>query len=194
MAINLTNLIPASLVRDLTDIGVNYNETTLSNSVYYAQEQELVDILGRTLYDKLVTLSNNENADPQVSPRLRETSEAKYATLLDDYVALFLVWTAYYNVLSEVYLKPTSQGIGQRNFSGGTPVSPAQYDAKRRDVRSRVDHFATRLDQYLTDEGSTTFPELGESESLPVDQRKQLLSSDSPLIFGGMRYKGPNFK
>lgn len=183
--LNITNLIPASLIRERTDIGVNYNETLLSNAVIDAQELELIDIIGRPLYDALLVHVAALLDDGTVIPAI-------YKTLLDDFVALYLVWVSYYNILESVYSRPTSAGLGQRNFNGGTPFTAAQYDTKRTSVRTKVDHYATRLSQYVDDEGSQVFSELTERADLEIDRKKPLTSTASPLLAFAYKKRGPN--
>lgn len=182
----IVNFIDASFFRSRTDIGVNYNVTAISNAVANAQEFELIDVIGRNLYDSLqdhVVAFRGADATP---------IPVAYKTLLDDYIANFVLWTSYYNLLESIYLKPTSVGIGSRVFPGGTAISSSQYESKRDSVRPKVDHFSLRLRQYIEDEGSQVFSELGDSEDLPADRRKELTSTSSPLLtFRGRKY-GPN--
>lgn len=181
----IVNLIPATLLRERTDIGVNYNETLISNAVVDAQELELIDVIGRPLYDSLTghvtALVDSTTAIP-----------SEYKTLLDDYIANYLTWVSYYNVLESVYSKPTSAGIGQRNFSAGTPFTAAQYDSKRLSVRAKVDRYATRLQEYVEDKGSSVFTELSEDADLPIDRKKQVTSTASPLMTFRRGKQGPN--
>lgn len=181
-----TNFIDPEFLRATTDIGPNYNKTNIFNAVADAQEFELVGIIGRNLYEALeahVVAFRSVDATPIPGP---------YKNLLEEYISYFLVWTAYFNLLESIYLKPTSAGIGQRVFPGGTAISSIQYEKKRDSVRPKVDHFASRLSQFLTDEGGGVFAELDDSEDLPIDRRQPITSTSSPLLTYRKINRGPN--
>lgn len=182
---DITNLIPASLIRERTDIGNNYNETLLSNAVIDAQELELIDVVGRPLYDALTT-----HVDAKVDSAT--AIPAAYNTLLEDYIAPYLTWVSYFNVLESIYLKPTSRGTGSRSFSGGVAITSSQYDAKRNAVRSKVDTYAVRLQEYIDEEGSQVFTELSTTADLPSERRKEVTSTASPLMTSRQYKRGPN--
>lgn len=183
----IVNLIPASFLRDRTDIGVNYNESNVSNAVEQAQEFELVDLIGRNLY---VTLQNHVVAFANDATPIPPT----YKSLLDNYIASYLVWVSYYNLLESIYLKPSSVGIGQRSFPGGTAISGVQYEKKRVNIRPKIDHFGTRLTQFLNDQGGQVFVELDDSEDLATDRRKPATSTSSPILTSRRRKFGPNIR
>ena len=172
MATQRSLFINVADLRAFTDIGPNYNERDLTNSVLDAQERELQNIIGKNL----LTRFDNAIADGDILP-------TAYADLLDNYIKPFLIKVAYVNVLEVIYLTPNARGLGQRSSSPSfTPVSNSVYHQKRDQAQQNADHFGNKLVEYIENHYSE-FAELSET-ALPSDTpqlEKQF--SGNPLVF-----------
>ena len=176
MATQRALLINTADLRAFTDIGPNYNERDLKNSVLKAQERELQNIIGKNL----LTRFNNDIADSNIIP-------TAYNTLLDDYIKPFLIQVAYINILETIYLTPKSNGLGQRTSSPNfAAVSTTVYNQKRDQSQQDADHFGNKLVEYLQN-NFNDFTELSET-ALPSDEpmlNRQV--SGNPLMFDRTR-------
>ena len=172
MATQRSLLINVADLRAFTDIGPNYNERDLTNSVLDAQERELQDVLGKNLLKRF----DNDIADGTTLP-------TAYTLLLDDYIKPFLIKLSYINVLETIYLTPKSNGLGQRVSSPGfAAVTNTVYHQKRDTQQQDADHFGNKLVEYLQNNYSL-FAELSES-ALPSDTPKlDRQISGNPLMF-----------
>ena len=176
MATQRALLINTADLRAFTDIGPNYNERDLKNSVLQAQERELQNIIGKNL----LTRFNNDIADGNIIP-------TSYSLLLDDYIKPFLIQVSYINILETIYLTPKSNGLGQRTSSPNfAAVSTEVYNQKRDQSQQNADHYGNKLVEYIQNHYND-FTELSDT-ALPSDEPmldRQV--SGNPLMFDRKR-------
>ena len=135
-------------------------------------------MLGTKLYQKILS-------DIDAS-----TLSGVYKTLVDDYVQNALLYWAYYYALDAIYLRPRNNGVlratGGENSEG---VDFQLYNVKRQNVKNKAEWYGEKLVEYLIAQGTTVFPELGESVELYEQIPDFSLQYQSPIVFrnGGTR-------
>ena len=155
-----------------TDIGVGYNSNDLKNAVLKAQDRPLQDIIGKALLKRFEGDIASSTALP-----------ADYTTLLNDYISPFLIQASYLEVLEQIYLKPRSNGLGQRNSSPDfTTVSREAFGIKKSAVKSDMDYYGDKLVEYL-ESNSNNFSELYDNDLTSDNANLDNQRSNNPFIF-----------
>ena len=154
-----TLLINEADIRNFTDIGNNYNKTSLSNAVIKAQNLELQEITGKRLIERFQT--DIENGTALVTP---------YTTLLNQYINPYLIQASYFYLLESIYVTPRSRGLGKRTGSpAASSLTSVEYHQKRDIVRLEMDNYGARLALYLST-NSSMFPELTADTEISSDR------------------------
>ena len=167
-----TLLINEADIRNFTDIGNNYNKTSLSNAVIKAQNIELQEITGKRLIEKLQ--ADIENGVAFVAP---------YSTLSTEYINPYLIQASYFYLLETLYATPRSRGLGKRTGSASSAaLTSVEYHEKRNIVRAEIDFHGKRLAEYLST-NSSLFVELTSTTEISSDAPNlEQISTNTPLI------------
>ena len=153
-----TLLINVADLRVFTDIGNNYNATSLSNSVLKAQDLELRDIVGKRLLDTYTNGVVNS-----------VTHTGFYLTLLNDYINPYLIQASYFYLLQTIYITPRSNGLSKRTSSTSrTSLTQAEFNTKQTIIRSEMDFYGNKIKEYLL-ENRSEFSELSASTEVSSD-------------------------
>ena len=177
-----TLLISQTKLQNFTDLGPNYNARDISNSIRKAQDQTLRNLLGGKLMERLQLLVQNEQATPQVSPRIGESSVQAYKTLLDDYIADFLIYSSYLDLLETLYVTPRTNGLAKRGPAAGlSSLTQQEFNIKAKKVEGDINYYGNRLEDYLI-VNSQMFPEYTETQDLTTDNVERFSEQGSPLF------------
>ena len=153
-------LLSENRLRNFTDIGPNYNTSDISNAVRIAQEYVVEPLIGKNLYDRLVT---------DITAGTDFTGD--YLTLMNDYITPVMLWASYSELLKTIYLIPRSNGLrSSLPSAGSTAINDQQYQLKQNDAKSKLDFNIRKLDEYL-DANTDSFSELSENTELRSDRR-----------------------
>ena len=165
-------LINTADLRGFSDIGTGYDGQTLANSVLKAQEKELRSITGKNLYDKLTG---------DIEDLIALTGV--YETLLNDYIAPFLIQASLRELVKSEQFKLKSNGLGRRNSSPNfTSATDTQYSQKIDYIEEEMDFYGNKLVEYL-DANSSEFIELSMTTDLKSDEANLVKQNNrSPLI------------
>ena len=168
-------LISDTRLRNLTDLGYNYNERDTANAIRAAQE-DLRDIIGVNLFERYQT-------DIQAGTTLPDD----YTNLLNNRIQPYLLHRSYWYMLETIYITPRSNGLGQRNTGPSfTAADQSVYYQKRKSAESKINDAADKLREYLNRLGSmfteltadtdidSDAPDLDGANSLPIVNKDRL--------------------
>lgn len=172
-------LTSPDFVRLNSNISDNVNSKVLATAIREVQEDELQEILGQLLFEKLQYLVE--------SGEISNEDNAKYKELLDK-AQMFITYRVIAEIIVMLNMKIDNAGLIQTrdeniDYMGldDTMTMKNYYDTK-------ASHYAYLLQNYLM-EHLTEIPELTECQAWKI--RSTLYSAASPSVFlGGARGRG----
>jgi len=166
-----TFIISEAKLRQFTDINNNVDSELLKNAVRVAQDIHLQRITGTLLYNQILSYIDNS------------TLTGDYETLVNDYIQDFLLFSAYYEALEAIYIRPRNNGlIKPTGGDNSVDVDVKVYNMKRQSVENKSEYYAERLANYLV-ENQTTFPELNQANKLYEQWPDYGVQYRSPIAF-----------
>ncbi len=177
-----TLIISEAKVRQFTDINDSVDSSLIKNNVRTSQDIHLQRIIGTKLYQKILS-------DIDAS-----TLTGDYLTLVDDYIQDFLLYATYYETLESIYLRPKNNGLltptgGENSIN----VDRSVYEMKRQSVMNKMEYYADRLSNYISDEQSL-FPELNSNNKLYEQYPDYASQYRSPIVFNYNSKRGAHYK
>ncbi len=177
-----TLIISEAKVRQFTDINDSVDSSLIKNNVRTSQDIHLQRIIGTKLYQKILS-------DIDAS-----TLTGDYLTLVDDYIQDFLLYATYYETLESIYLRPKNNGLltptgGENSIN----VDRGVYEMKRQSVLNKMEYYADRLSNYISDEQSL-FPELNSNNKLYEQYPDYASQYRSPIVFNYNSKRGAHYK
>lgn len=155
MATNVL-LISETKLKSFTNINKNVDMDVLKAEIKIAQDIELQTVLGTLFYETLlsrVTLAGN-------------TFTADELTLVNDYIAPFLVQTSYHSAIPHIHYRTMNRGIVEGDMESARSVDIETMKYLRNIQKSRADFYKQRLLDYLnTGPGQNLFPDYNNSSS-----------------------------
>ena len=149
-----TLLISWTKVKQYTDVNNSLDADLIKNAIREAQDIELQRVIGTLLYQKLIS-------DVQA-----DSLTGAYKTLVDDYVQDMLLYSAYYNILENTFIRTRNNGLlTPQGGENSASVDKATYEMKRTSVRNKFEYYSDRLSRYLV-ETQDNFPELTQNTLL----------------------------
>lgn len=150
------------LLKSRTDLGVNYNDDDLENSVLEAQEIDLRGDIGKPLYKAL-----QQHVQSYIQSQIAIPED--YSALLDDYILPYLRYRSYWYLLETLYTSTRASGLSRRG--GANSLSREAYHQKRDSIAGRFEHYQGRLKGYIAN-NYDLFPEYetGMDEDLKSDR------------------------
>jgi len=177
-----TLIISEAKVRQFTDINDSVDSSLIKNNVRTSQDIHLQRIIGTKLYQKILS-----DIDAN-------TLTGNYLTLVDDYIQDFLLYATYYETLESIYLRPKNNGLltptgGENSIN----VDRGVYEMKRQSVLNKMEYYADRLSNYISDEQSL-FPELNSNNKLYEQYPDYASQYRSPIVFSYNAKRGAHYK
>ncbi len=174
-----TLIISEAKIRQFTDINDSVDSALIKNNVRTSQDIHLQRIIGTKLYQKILS-------DIDAS-----TLTGDYLTLVNDYIQDFLLYATYYETLESIYLRPKNNGLltptgGENSIN----VDRGVYEMKRQSVLNKMEYYADRLSNYISDEQSL-FPELNSNNKLYEQYPDYASQYRSPIV---LNKRGPHYK
>ena len=143
-------LISETKLKAFTNINKNVDMDVLKAEIQIAQDIDLQTILGTKFYDHLLN---------QVSST-GNTFNADETTLVNDYIAPFMIQTAYFNAIPHIHYRTMNRGIVEGTMENATSVDLATMQYLRTIQKQRADFYMTRLQDYLLiGRGQNKFPD-----------------------------------
>lgn len=143
-------LISEVKLKNFTNINKNVDMDVLKAEVQIAQDIDLQTVIGTKFYEHLMS---------QVSST-GNTFNADEKKLIDDYIAPFLIQTAYFNAIPQIHYRTMNRGIVQGQMENATSVDIETMKYLRSIQKQRADFYLTRLQDYLLiGKGQNKFPD-----------------------------------
>jgi hypothetical protein len=143
-------LVSEIKLKNFTNINKNVDMDILKAELQIAQDIDVQTLLGTRFYNHLLSqiqsTGNTFNADEK--------------TLVDDYVAPYLIQTAYFNAMPFIFARTMNNGITMGTMENATSVDIETMKYLRNIQKQRADFYMTRLlDYLLIGKGQNKFPD-----------------------------------
>lgn len=172
-------LCSPDFVRLNSNISDNVNSKVLATAIREVQEDELQEILGQILFEKLQDLVENGEID--------NPDNSIYKDVLDK-AQLFITYKVIAEVIVMLNVKIDNAGIIQTRDENMDYMDLDDTMTMKQYYDSKASHYAYLLQNYLM-ENLSEIPELTECQAWKI--RSTLYSAASPSIFlGGARGRG----
>lgn len=172
-------LCSPDFVRLNSNISDNVNSKVLATAIREVQEDELQEILGQILFEKLQDLVENGEID--------NPDNSLYKDVLDK-AQLFITYKVIAEVIVMLNVKIDNAGLIQTRDENMDYMDLDDTMTMKQYYDSKASHYAYLLQNYLM-ENLSEIPELTECQAWKI--RSTLYSAASPSIFlGGERGRG----
>ena len=172
-------LTSPDFVRLNSNISDNVNSKVLATAIREVQEDELQEILGQLLFEKLQDLVE--------SGEISNEENAKYKNLLDK-AQMFITYRVIAEIIVMLNMKIDNAGLIQTRDENMDYMGLDDTMTMKNYYDTKASHYAYLLQNYLM-EHLTEIPELTECQAWKI--RSTLYSAASPSVFlGGARGRG----
>lgn len=172
-------LCSPDFVRLNSNISDNVNSKVLATAIREVQEDELQEILGQILFEKLQDLVENGEID--------NPDNSIYKDVLDK-AQLFITYKVIAEVIVMLNVKIDNAGLIQTRDENMDYMDLDDTMTMKQYYDSKASHYAFLLQNYLM-ENLSEIPELTECQAWKI--RSTLYSAASPSVFlGGARGRG----
>ena len=150
-------LISENKLKAFTNINKSVDIDTIRAEIGIAQDIHLQNLLGTLFYDHLLNqISSTGN-----------TFNADELTLVNDYIADYLIQTAYYEMIPHLHFRTMNRGIVKGDMESATGVDIDTMKYLRTIQKQRADFYMMRLQDYLiTGRGQNKFPQYNTQSSI----------------------------
>lgn len=172
-------LTSPDFVRLNSNISDNVNSKVLATAIREVQEDELQEILGQLLFEKLQDLVE--------SGEISNEENSKYKELLDK-AQMFITYRVIAEIIVMLNMKIDNAGLIQTRDENMDYMDLDDTMTMKNYYDTKASHYAYLLQNYLM-EHLTEIPELTECQAWKI--RSTLYSAASPSVFlGGARGRG----
>lgn len=172
-------LTSPDFVRLNSNISDNVNSKVLATAIREVQEDELQEILGQLLFEKLQDLVE--------SGEISNEENAKYKEILDK-AQMFITYRVIAEIIVMLNMKIDNAGLIQTRDENMDYMGLDDTMTMKNYYDTKASHYAYLLQNYLM-EHLTEIPELTECQAWKI--RSTLYSAASPSVFlGGARGRG----
>lgn len=172
-------LCSPDFVRLNSNISDNVNSKVLATAIREVQEDELQEILGQILYNKLQDMVEDGS--------IEDENNIAYKNVLDK-AQLFITYKVIAEVIVMLNVKIDNAGLIQTRDENMDYMDLDDTMTMKQYYDSKASHYAYLLQNYLM-ENLSEIPELTECQAWKI--RSTLYSAASPSIFlGGARGRG----
>lgn len=172
-------LTSPDFVRLNSNISDNVNSKVLATAIREVQEDELQEILGQLLFEKLQDLVE--------SGEISNEENIKYKELLDK-AQMFITYRVIAEIIVMLNMKIDNAGLIQTRDENMEYMGLDDTMTMKNYYDTKASHYAYLLQNYLM-EHLTEIPELTECQAWKI--RSTLYSAASPSVFlGGARGRG----
>ena len=142
-------LISEGKLKAFTNTNKNVDLDAIRAEIGIAQDIHLQPLLGTKFYDQLLN---------QISVT-GNTFNADELTLVNDYIAPFLIQTAYFEMIPHLHYRTMNRAIVQGEMESATAIDLSTMQYLRTIQGQRADFYKMRLQDYLiTGRGQNLFP------------------------------------
>lgn len=174
-------LISEQKLKNFTNINKNVDMDILKSECQIGQEIDLQTILGSKFYhhllDQVQATGNTFNADELI--------------LVNEYIAPFLIQTAYYQAIPHIMYRTMNRGIVQGTMENASSVDIETMKYLRSLQKQRADFYAQRLlDYLLTGRGQNKFPDYLNASTLDGMVPDRVQKFNNGIFLGHSTRKG----
>ena len=178
-------LISETKLKSFTNINKNVDMDVLKAEIKIAQDIDLQTVLGTKFYNSLlskVSLTGNTF-----------TSDEK--TLIDDYIAPFLIQTSYHSAIPHIHYRTMNRGIVEGDAENARSVDIETMKYLRNVQKQRADFYKQRLLDYLnTGPGQNLFPDYQSTSSYDGMIPDRNAKYNAGIVLNHTTRKGYNYK
>lgn len=164
-------LISEDTIKTHSNLNDNVWGKSLTPAIITTQDIWLSQILGKSLYHKLLELVENGG--------IRNDNFQAYKVLLDDYVQNYLIYETLANLIPEISTKITNMGLVISNDEHVQNVTQGERDLVMGQYQKYADAYCKMMQDFLK-ENRDDFPELNCEAELDS-------AADTGLWLGGVR-------
>ena len=146
MSVTQNLFISLGYLKETTPLVDNVDDAKIRTVLIATQRMYIEPILGSDLYNKI----SSDIAGSSLT--------GNYATLVNTWVAPFLAWYTYSELIPDVGVQVARGGVYRSNAENSTTASISELNYYQQKQRDRGEHFAQRLTDYLCS-NSSLFPE-----------------------------------
>ena len=177
----MTNVLLTSpdFIRENSNISDNVNSKVLASAIREVQEDELQEILGQLLFEKLKFLVNDDT--------INQRQNAVYKEALDK-AQMFITYRVIAEIIVMLNMKIDNAGLIQTRDENMDYLNLDDTMTLKNYYDTKASHYAYLLQNYLM-EHLEKIPELTECQAWRI--RSTLYSAATPSVFmGGARGRG----
>lgn len=142
-----TYFLSVNDLKEYTTINYAVEDKLLENSIYDAQQIDIMAIIGTRLYNTLEQKITGS------------TVAGDYKELMDDYIWNTLLKASEIRSLLWVYAKIRNKGIENQNSDNSVSVEITVVNKLKQELSNDFEYYANRLKKYLCEYKDTRFPE-----------------------------------
>jgi len=159
MANNLNILwISENYVKQQSSVMDSVENKFIRSHILEAQNIHIQNILGSQLYDGMITqFEDYKNAVDAGTTGVTVATyvDAKYLTLVDDYIQPCLLYYTLYESMYDLMMKYTNKGVVVQTSDYSDTVDLDLFRNRRKDFQNKAEYYAERLTKYLLDNTTT---------------------------------------
>lgn len=133
-----TLLVSAEKVKSFTSVNENLDESLILPNIQIAQEIGLHNLLGSKFYEHILNAAKNS------------TLTSAETTLLEDYIAPYLLWRAVYEAIPEMYMRMMNKGISIGESPNAKSVDRGDMSYLRNIHQNRYEWYSQRLQDWIS--------------------------------------------
>ena len=178
-------LISETKLKAFTNINKNVDMDVLKAEIKIAQDIELQTVLGTKFYNTLLSkVSSTGNTF---------TSDEK--TLVDDYIAPFLIQTSYHSAIPHIHYRTMNRGIMEGDAESARSVDIETMKYLRNIQKQRADFYKQRMLDWLnTGGGQNLFPDYQSTSSYDGMVPDRNARYNAGIVLRGTTRKGYAYK
>lgn len=138
----MTKILTKTQVRTIVTNNINFDESNYDLNIIYAQEIDLMPVMGEAFYNDFLTEVGGFSAP--------------YQTLNDDYIQYIVAFsTAYFSIKKDLYSKMDNQGVMTNRTAHSDSAVERKMKAHLLELRERIFHYQVKLVKYLLNNAAT---------------------------------------
>ena len=130
-------LVSAEKVKSFTSVNDNLDESLILPNIQIAQEIGLQTLLGTAFYQHILDAAQGG------------TLTTAETTLLEDYIAPYLLWRAVYEALPSMYMRMMNKGVSIGESPNAKAVDKGDMSYLRNIHQNRYEFYSQRLQDYI---------------------------------------------
>lgn len=134
------------------NLNINIEARIIRNSILEAQEFYLKRLLGKKLYDKIITLASDWIINGVVIP-------TDYKDLLDDYITKVVLYWTIYEAMFNIRYKTHNKGTMAQTSTNSTPIESDEFKESRMEIKNKAETLSQDLSNHLI-KNNALYPEL----------------------------------